>query len=93
MRIIGYIPHPAIKITVFKMDDKLSVKLETALYEQTYKFRMDNDIDGLAAIQKLVDTPFLQKVLDNFNQMNTWKQEAIARNFPMEEEDEFEEII
>ena len=39
MRILGYIDHPVVKITVFKMDNKFSVKFESIHYEQTFKFR------------------------------------------------------
>jgi hypothetical protein len=93
MRIIGYIEHPSLKITVFKMDNKISVKFETGLYEQTYKLRMDNHIDGLAAVQKLVDTKMIEEVLELFTKMHTMKNQAIERFVPIEEEEEFEEII
>ena len=92
MRIIGYIPHPTIKITVFKTDNKLLLKLETALYEQTYKFRMNHQMDGFQAIEKLMDEPFLKQTLDIFNQMNACKQSSVERNFK-EKEEEWEEII
>ena len=39
MRVIGNIDHPILKITAFKMDNKLSIKFESGLFEQTYKFR------------------------------------------------------
>lgn len=93
MRIIGYIEHPSLKITVFKMDNKLSVKFETGLYEQTYKFRMDHHLDGLAAIQKMVDAEMIADVLNTFTQMHRLKNQAMERFLPLEEDDEFEEII
>ena len=34
MRILGYLEHPTLKITVFKMDNRISVKFENSLYEQ-----------------------------------------------------------
>ena len=47
MRIIGHIPHPVMKITVFVMDMKFAVKLEIGLMEQTYKLRESDQIKGL----------------------------------------------
>ena len=93
MRIIGYIEHPTLKITVFKMDDKLSLKFESGLYEQTYKFRASNEINDLVHIQSLVDEFFLQKVMSDLTQMHRTKMEAMSRFLPEERENEFEEII
>lgn len=93
MRIIGYIEHPSLKITVFQMDNKISVKFETGLYEQTYKFRMNQYIDGLAAVQKLVDVAMIEEVLQLFTKMHSTKNQAMERLLPIEEEEEFEEII
>lgn len=47
MRIIGYIEHPGMKITVFKTDTRISVKFETGFYEQTYKFPIDVHLQNL----------------------------------------------
>ncbi|MBK7870450.1 MAG: hypothetical protein IPJ74_07085 [Saprospiraceae bacterium] len=52
MRIIGYIEHPVLKITVFKMDNKISIKFESGLYEQTYKFRSGDTISNLGDVKK-----------------------------------------
>ena len=38
MRIIGEIPHAHYKITVFKHNNRVSVKFENANYEQVYRF-------------------------------------------------------
>lgn len=92
MRIIGNIDHPALKITVFKMDNKLSVKFETGLYEQTFKFRESNELSDLATMQTLVDEQFMNEVLENFGRMHRAKNEALQR-FSPKEEAEFEEII
>lgn len=92
MRIIGYIDHPILKITVFKMDNKLSVKFETGLYEQTFKFRESNELNDLTSIQKLVDERLVEEVMENFAKMHLSKNEALGRFLPNAEE-EFEEII
>lgn len=93
MRIIGHIEHPIMKITVFKMDNKFSVKFESGLYEQTYKFRSSDAIGNLEAIQKIVDATFREEVLQELNRMHQRKNQAMARTLPQEVNNEFEEII
>lgn len=93
MRIIGNIEHATLKITVFKMDNKFSVKFESGLYEQTYKFRSSDAIKGLEDIQKMVDAAFCEEVLQDLNRMHQRKNQAMARNLPQEISSEFEEII
>ena len=66
MRITGYIEHPVFKITIFKMDNKFSVKFETPQFEQTYKFRIGEGIENEADIRKLVDGPFITAVAQIF---------------------------
>jgi hypothetical protein len=93
MRIIGYIEHPILKITIFKMDNKISVKLESGLYEQTYKFRDSEHIQGVEGVKKLVDADFCKEVLQLFNQMHSIQNQAFTRTFPQQDDVEFEEII
>jgi len=93
MRIIGYIEHPVIKITVFKMDNKLSVKFESGLFEQTYKFRQSDDLEKIEDVQRLVDTTFINNVLAEFTTMNQLKNTALSRFLPESTSDEFDEII
>ncbi len=92
MRIIGHIDHPTLKITVFKMDNKLSVKFETGLYEQTFKFRESNELTDFTTVDKLVDAQFVQEVMENFARMHRVKNEALGRFLP-EAGAEFEEIV
>ena len=92
MRILGYIDHATLKITVFKMDNRLSVKFESGLYEQTYKFRSGMEIDDLKDIQALVDAPFIQAVLQEMSSMHRISNQALKRYHAQEGED-FEEII
>ncbi len=93
MRIIGHIDHPTLKITVFKMDNRLSVKFETGLYEQTYKYRTGDQMETLEDIKRQVDPPFLQKVEDLFMQMHQSKNQALKRQDDQSQNEEFEEII
>lgn len=93
MRIIGNIEHPNMKISVFKMDHKLSIKFELGLYEQTYKFRESEYMKSLNDAEKLVDAAMIGEVLKNFNNMHKAKNEALGQLVKLEEEGEFPEII
>ncbi len=92
MRIEGYIEHPIMKITIFKMDNKYSVKFETQLYEQTFKLREGNLIQDINDVKKWANLAFQEKVLENFSKMH----EINMINFSKMDtslEDQFEEII
>ena len=93
MRIIGHIEHPHLKITVFKMDNRLSVKFENAGYEQTYKLGLDERLESFEDVQKLVDAAFTAQVLAQFQQMHQTRIAAYARAFPVDNQAFFEEII
>ncbi len=98
MRIIGYIEHPVLKITVFKMDNKFSIKFESGLYEQIFKIRDNDDVHSLEQIQQLVDEPFIAAVLAEMTTLHQIKNDALARYYEKEEDfddddDEFDDII
>jgi len=93
MRIIGNIEHPILKITVFKMENRISVKFESGLYEQTYKFRSGEGIESFEDVEKVVDATFQAQVLQHLNLMHDIKNQAISRNIVQEEEEEFDTII
>jgi hypothetical protein len=93
MRIIGSIEHSALKISVFKADNRISVKFENALYEQTYKLGDDERFSNLEAVQKLVDAAMIDGVLAGFQQMHATRMAAMSRLFPVAEMEEFEEIV
>jgi len=93
MRIIGYIEHPQLKITVFKMNNRLSVKFESGLYEQTYKFRESEDLKNIQQIEQLVDNQLISNVSQAFAQMHQYKNQALIRYLPSVEDDEFDTLI
>ncbi len=70
MRIIGNIPHPLVKISVFKMNMKFAVKLEMGLLEQTFKIRESGSINGLDAVSQLIDDTFINQCITRFKEMN-----------------------
>lgn len=93
MRIIGYIEHPVLKITIFKTDTRLSVKFEKGFLEQTFKFRKVNGLEGITEIRQLIGGKFLENVEEQFRQMELLHEAAISKHFPPEPKDEFDDII
>lgn len=93
MRIIGHIDHPQLKITVFRMDQRVSVKFENAGYELTYKLGDDERLNNLAAVQQWVDAPLIERVQALLQQMHAARLAALARLFPSPSDEVFEDII
>ncbi len=93
MRIIGNIEHPDLKITVFKMDNRISVKFENTFYEQTYKLGMDERVASMEGVIKLIDRQFVEQVSAQFLQMHQTRISAFGRAFPAGRDVTFEEII
>lgn len=93
MRIIGNIDHPLLKISVFKSDNRISVKFENAHYEQTFKLGEDDRFAGFSDVQQLVDPEMIEDVLDGFRQMHSTRMAVLKRQFPVSEEEVFEVIV
>ncbi|MBL7818203.1 MAG: hypothetical protein JNL70_24545 [Saprospiraceae bacterium] len=92
MRIVAEIDHPRLKITVFKNDGKFSIKFESGLLEQTYKFRDDERLSTVEDVKRLIDTEFIEKIEDILRGMYALKMETMQRNL-MQVSDEFPQII
>jgi len=92
MRIVGHIEHPEMKITLFKMDNKYSIKFERGLFEQTYKFREGNVIQSIGDIRSLVDMSFLDSVQKILKEMEKTSQGALNK-LQTDINSEFDEII
>ncbi|MEM1214836.1 MAG: hypothetical protein AAGJ82_04085 [Bacteroidota bacterium] len=93
MRILGYLERPGLKITVFKMDMRLSIKFENGALEQTYKFRVSEHLNTLAAINELVDEAFLQSVQERFVLMQRDFGTALEKRIPPRGEEALPQII
>ncbi|HND87654.1 MAG TPA: hypothetical protein PK971_04960 [Saprospiraceae bacterium] len=93
MRIIGTIEHPSLKISVFRSDQRISVKFENALYEQTFKLGADERLDTLDAVRRWVDTALIEAVQAGFREMHRARMGALERAFPQAQESLFEQII
>jgi hypothetical protein len=79
MRVVGTIPHPAIGITVFSMNDKFVVKLEAGPMEQIFKFNAD-EVKGMDDVKRMLDEEFLRKAIDRFNDMFLSMKAAQEKN-------------
>ena len=94
MRIAGHIEHPVLKITIFQMDNRFTVKFEDGTLEQAYKFRKSDTVNTAADIRRLVDEQFIKAVLQEMKTLRQMHQDALARFSPEEgEEDEFDDIL
>jgi hypothetical protein len=93
MRIIGEIPHAELKITVFKNDGRISVKVEAGLLEQHYKFRADDALQTFEDAQRLLDSAWLRSTEAAMRQMYAARQTALTRFLPTDIADEFDKII
>ncbi len=70
MRIIGEIPHAVYKITVLKMNEKITIQIEDRLVSQSFVFRDGSGIRDLATAEQLLTFDFMQKVSIRFKSMN-----------------------
>ncbi len=93
MRIIGYIDHPTLKITIFELGNRMAVKFETGLYEQTYKFRKSSAIQQADDIRRIVSPSFIDQVDNLFTRMDLVKQDAMQEGIAENDADEFDKII
>jgi hypothetical protein len=78
MRVVGEIPHPHCKITLFAWNNRYLVKIEQGLMEQTFKLN-EYDVDSEADIQKIVDTVFVEEALTRFDDMRRSLGQALQR--------------
>jgi hypothetical protein len=75
MRVIGEIPHPEIKITVFHWNNRYLIKLEAGPFEQTFKIE-EYDLASEEEVKKIVSEAFIQQAIARFNGMAQSLQQA-----------------
>lgn len=68
MRVVGEIPHPDVKITIFHWNNRYLIKLETGPFEQTFKLE-EYDISSEKELKEIVNEVFIQQCLERFNSM------------------------
>jgi hypothetical protein len=79
MRVVGEIPHPECKITIFSWNNRYLIKLELGLLEQTFKINQF-DISGEAELLSIVDDAFVQKAIVRFGDMSQSLKEAMEKS-------------
>jgi hypothetical protein len=78
MRIVGEIPHPQCKVTLYHWNNRYLIKLEKNGMEQTYKidqFELTSDQD----LKILVDEAFIRQALNRFEDMERSMGEALQK--------------
>ena len=68
MRVVGEIPHPECKITIFHWNNRYLLKLEYGLLEQTFKIE-EYDLSSDEDLKKIASERFIKKALDRFHEM------------------------
>lgn len=68
MRVVGEIPHPDCKITIFHWNNRYLLKLEAGLLEQTFKIN-EYDISSEEDLKKIINEEFINKALTRFQEM------------------------
>lgn len=77
MRVIGEVPHPSCKITLFSWNAKYLIKLERGLIEQTFKVP-EFDVTGEDDIREMLQGDFLQEALLRFDEMDASLGRALS---------------
>ena len=68
MRVVGEIPHPDVKITIFNWNNRYLIKLEAGPFEQTFKLE-EYDISSEGELKEIVNETFIQQSIERFNSM------------------------
>ncbi|GAB4264648.1 MAG: hypothetical protein Kow0027_31510 [Saprospiraceae bacterium] len=92
MRIIHEYTQGSVRVTVFRMDNKFSVKLEQDLLEQTYKFREGRPVEALEDVLSLLDDRFFESAEYIFSKMIQLRQTALE-SLSGPDEDDFPTIL
>jgi hypothetical protein len=69
MRVVGEIPHPDCKITIFHWNNRYLLKLEAGFFEQTFKVS-EYDIASEGDLKKILSEDFMSKAIERFNDMS-----------------------
>lgn len=68
MRVIGEIPHPDCKITIYAWNTKYLVKVEKGNLEQTFKIP-ETELTAEAELHEIIQGEFIQDALARFKGM------------------------
>jgi hypothetical protein len=79
MRYIKDIPNVHYKIGVYQWNSKYIIKVESGMYEQTYKID-DYEIQDLSELESSMDEQFLTLVKARFDAMHGDFSDTLRRN-------------
>ncbi len=77
MRVVGEIPHPACKITIFHWNNRYLIKLEAGPFEQTFKVN-DYDLASEEDLKKIVSQEFISQAMARFADMSRSLDDATS---------------
>lgn len=92
MRIVKDLQIDDVHITIFKMENKFTMKLEWKRMEQVFKLDGREGMEDLDKVLAIIDKGFIQKVKGTFQFMLDNRNERLKALHEMEDE-EFPEII
>ncbi|WP_026628773.1 hypothetical protein [Dyadobacter alkalitolerans] len=79
MRYIKDIPNDKFKIGLYQWNNKYIIKIESGMYEQTYKID-DYEIESPAEIERCMDVSFIASITSRFDAMHDDFSESLRRN-------------
>ena len=79
MRYIKDIPNKSFKIGIYQWNNKYIIKIESGMYEQTYKIE-EYEISSVEEIEKCLDPDFLNSVTNRFESLYSDFQDTLLRN-------------
>jgi len=92
MRIIKELTIEDINVSIFKMEQKYTLKLEWNRMEQTFKLDGRDGVEELDHVLALIDKSFIEKVRIAFKTMASNRNDRLSALQEITEED-FPEII
>jgi hypothetical protein len=79
MRYIKELPGSGFKIGLYQWNNKYIIKIESGMYEQTYKID-DYEFQSPEEIETCIDETFLKAVANRFNEMHGDFSDSLKRN-------------
>lgn len=79
MRYIKDITNDRFKIGIYQWNNKYIIKIESGMYEQTYKIDQ-YEISNIEEIDNVLDVVFLDSVARNFEVMDSNFADSLRRN-------------
>lgn len=79
MRYIKDIADTRFKISIYQWNNKYIIKMESGMYEQTYKIDQ-YEVSNIEELEKCIDAVFLEAVNERFDAMNGDFTASLTRN-------------